>query len=127
MSARQPRLAAKLGFRLQMLITDQEAHELFGRHRGDLSAQAFQRQSMDAGQQPAVAPFEVVHPGEAATQHHALRFQRDQGDLHIGRKQSEVGCNSVNRGGANAFDAAANELSDGFLARPIGADAAWHD
>ena len=60
-------------------MADEEAHELLRRDGGDLPAQPFERQTMNPGEQPAVAPFQLFRAGETAAQDDPLHFQGRQG------------------------------------------------
>jgi hypothetical protein len=58
---------------------EEEAHEVRRAHRLDLGAQAVERVAVDAGEEPAVAPFDLRRAGrEAAAQDPALPFERKQ-------------------------------------------------
>jgi hypothetical protein len=64
---------------MDVLPAQQEAHEIAGGDRFDLLAQAMQRVMVDAGEQPAFAPFIRRARREGSTQHEALVLQGEQG------------------------------------------------
>ena len=75
-----------MGIRGHPLPAEQEAQEIARRHRLDLRPQTLDGVSVDARQQPALAPFfGIRYRGEAATHGEALGFERNQrgGDVTL--------------------------------------------
>jgi hypothetical protein len=92
--------AFRFGSARDSLPIQQESHEVRAGHRLDLRAQGLDGVTMNARQQPALAPFErgvtprhgLGHAGflaEAAAQHEAFAFELDEGHGHIGDRQRQ--------------------------------------
>ncbi len=98
----------------------QKAQEVARRDRLDLGAKALDRVPVNAGEQPAFAPFvDACVRGEAAAQREALGFKRGErrGDVELPRKP-ERGRQSLDLGRAQTFQAAADDLDQREIRRP---------
>ena len=83
----QPARTVQARPRRETLPAGQEPHQVRGRHRRDLPAQAAQRQPVDAGQHAAIAPldparFVAGRGGEAPAQHLSFPLQTGQSGGH---------------------------------------------
>src|SRR5712691_7288655 len=85
-SFQQAAFAQELRAWRQVLPAEEPAHELRGSYRGDLLAQLAERQAMDAGEEAALAPFELMRGGvgEISAEDRAAGFEAKQRFVEIG-------------------------------------------
>src|SRR5260370_31226763 len=90
----QPALAEELRAGRDVLPSEDPVHELGGRYGGDLLAQFAERQAMNAGEEAALAPFELMRGGmrEVAAEDCAAGFEAKQEFLDVGRGEAENVC-----------------------------------
>src|SRR5712691_2961812 len=104
----QPALAEELRAGRDVLPSEDPVHELGGRYGGDLLAQLAERQAMNAGEEAALAPFELVRGGmrEVAAEDGAAGFEAKQEFLDVGCGEAEYVCQRGCGDGAVFFHAA---------------------
>src|SRR5712691_10265329 len=90
----QPALAEELRAGRDVLPSEDPVHELGGRYGGDLLAQLAERQAMNAGEEAALAPFELMRGGmrEVAAEDCAAGFEAKQEFLDVGCGEAENVC-----------------------------------
>src|SRR5581483_7411128 len=76
--------AVKLRAGVDVLPAQQKAHQVGRAHRLDLAPQRPQREAVDAGEEPPLAPFLLVGPGREAT------AQRDAAALEPGEAHGDA-------------------------------------
>ena len=110
-------LCARL--RADALPVEQEAQEIARRDRIDLRAEAADRVTMDARQQPAIAPLLIVGArDETSAQDRAFGFERDQRARRRPRLEPERRRQRALRDRPQAFEPAAQNFDQGLLFRP---------
>src|SRR5205814_8077708 len=83
--------AVELGAGLEVLPAEEEAHEIRGGHGFDRATETPERQAVNSGEQPAVAPFLVRRPrGEMAAEGGTRPLERGEPDLDPARRQAEA-------------------------------------
>src|SRR3989442_8264102 len=101
------------------VLPDEEKALKIGRAEGlDFRAQAIERVSVNAREQTTVAPFELARAAEAAAQHDALGFERDEGCRRVGLGNRQPRREGRGSRGTNQREPAANQLPDRKLACP---------
>ena len=99
------------------LPLEEEAQEVARGHGLDLGAQPLDRVVMDAGEQATLAPFVARRARrEAAAHGEALGFQRRQSRRDLAGLQAERRGERVRRHRSQAFEPAAQDLDEGFIA-----------
>src|SRR5207249_12221454 len=101
------------------LPAEQEPHEVGGRDRLDLAAQALERVAVDAREHPPLAPLELGGArGKPAPQHESLVLENPQGEVDVGYRDAERAPQLGRRRRAHGLESPAHQLAYRVLAGP---------
>ena len=103
-----------------VLPAEQEAEKIARRDRLDLGPQALDRVAVDAGEQPALAPFVGLRLGrEPAAQREALDLERRECGRDRARLEPERRRERLDRERPLALEPAAHDLDQRLVRRPV--------